>query len=186
LLAKVLSAEVDDWRFPRLVNRYGRLDLLCLDELGYVQLDTRGAELPLQIITEREEKASVAMAATCRSANGPRSSPTPASSPPSSTASPSTPTSSRPAPKASDYEQAEHPKPNPDKPTEQMGPKQASTVGPIPVDKSNCRCVVPVAVLTWILGPPGGAATAPSAGRPFACGTGRPASRQRRSCESRC
>ena len=25
--------------------RYGRLDLLCLDELGYVQIDPRGAEL---------------------------------------------------------------------------------------------------------------------------------------------
>ena len=39
-----------------------RLDLLCLDELGYVQLDARGAELMFQILTEREEKASVATA----------------------------------------------------------------------------------------------------------------------------
>lgn len=44
------------------VGRYGRLDLLCLDELGYVQLDTRGAELLFQILTEREEKSSVAVA----------------------------------------------------------------------------------------------------------------------------
>jgi DNA replication protein DnaC len=29
----------------RLVNRYGRVDLLLLDELGYLQLDRRGAEL---------------------------------------------------------------------------------------------------------------------------------------------
>ncbi len=42
--------------------RYGRLDLLCLDELGYVQLDARGSELLFQILTEREEKASVALA----------------------------------------------------------------------------------------------------------------------------
>ena len=42
--------------------RYGRLDLLCLDELGYVGLDTRGAELLFQILTEREERASVATA----------------------------------------------------------------------------------------------------------------------------
>ena len=34
----------------------------CLDELGYVQLDTRGAELLFQILTEREEKSSVAVA----------------------------------------------------------------------------------------------------------------------------
>jgi IstB-like ATP binding protein len=45
-----------------LVSRYGRLGLLLLDELGYVQLDTRGAELFFQILTEREEKSSVAVA----------------------------------------------------------------------------------------------------------------------------
>ena len=44
------------------VGRYGRLDLLCLDELGYVRIDPRGAELLFQIITEREECASVAIA----------------------------------------------------------------------------------------------------------------------------
>ena len=42
--------------------RYGRLDLLSIDELGYVQIDSRGAELLFQIITEREERASVAIA----------------------------------------------------------------------------------------------------------------------------
>jgi DNA replication protein DnaC len=36
--------------------------LVCLDELGYVQIDPRGAELLLQIITEREERASIAIA----------------------------------------------------------------------------------------------------------------------------
>lgn len=46
----------------RVVARYGRLDLLCLDELGYVRLDPRGAELLFQILTEREEKASIAVA----------------------------------------------------------------------------------------------------------------------------
>jgi len=49
-----------------VVGRYGRLDLLCLDELlrqelGYVQIDPRSAELLFQIITEREERASVAI-----------------------------------------------------------------------------------------------------------------------------
>ncbi len=42
--------------------RYGRLDLLLLDEVGYVQIDHRGAELLFQIITEREERASIALA----------------------------------------------------------------------------------------------------------------------------
>ena len=45
----------------RVVGRYGRLDLLLLDELGYVQIDPRGAELLFQIITEREERASIAI-----------------------------------------------------------------------------------------------------------------------------
>jgi len=38
-------------------GRYGRYDLLCLDELGYLHLDTRGAEPLFQVLTEREEKA---------------------------------------------------------------------------------------------------------------------------------
>ncbi|MFI5711985.1 ATP-binding protein [Kribbella sp. NPDC051620] len=44
------------------IARYGRVDLLCIDELGYMQLDRRGAELLFQVLTEREEKASVAIA----------------------------------------------------------------------------------------------------------------------------
>jgi DNA replication protein DnaC len=46
----------------RTVARYGRYDLLCLDELGYLHLDSHGAELLFQVLTEREEKASVAAA----------------------------------------------------------------------------------------------------------------------------
>jgi DNA replication protein DnaC len=44
------------------VARYARLDLLLLDELGYLHLDPRGAELLFQVITEREERASIAVA----------------------------------------------------------------------------------------------------------------------------
>ncbi len=61
-LVNELVEAADDRKLSRLVTRYGRLDLLCLDELGYVQLDARGAELLFQIITEREEKASIAVA----------------------------------------------------------------------------------------------------------------------------
>ena len=46
----------------RAVARYGRYDLLCLDELGYLHLDSRGAELLFQVLTEREERASIAVA----------------------------------------------------------------------------------------------------------------------------
>ncbi len=44
------------------IARYGRVDLLCIDELGYMELDRRGAELLFQVLTEREEKNSVAIA----------------------------------------------------------------------------------------------------------------------------
>ncbi len=61
-LVNELVEAADDRRLSRIVARYGRLDLLCLDELGYVQLDARGSELLFQILTEREERASVAVA----------------------------------------------------------------------------------------------------------------------------
>jgi DNA replication protein DnaC len=61
-LVNELVEAADERVLSRVVGRYGRLDLLCLDELGYVQVDPRGAELLFQIITEREERASVATA----------------------------------------------------------------------------------------------------------------------------
>ena len=61
-LVNELVEAADERILSRVVARYGRLDLLCLDELGYVQIDPRGAELLFQIITEREERASVAIA----------------------------------------------------------------------------------------------------------------------------
>jgi DNA replication protein DnaC len=61
-LVNELVEAADDRRLARLVARYSRLDLLCVDELGYVQLDARGAELLFQVLTERDEKSSVAIA----------------------------------------------------------------------------------------------------------------------------
>ena len=58
-LVNELVEAADDRRLSRVVGRYARLDLLLLDELGYVQIDPRGAELLFQIITEREERASI-------------------------------------------------------------------------------------------------------------------------------
>ena len=60
-LVNELAEAADQRQLSRVVGRYGRLDLLLLDELGYVQLDPRGAELLFQIITEREERASIAL-----------------------------------------------------------------------------------------------------------------------------
>lgn len=61
-LVNELVEAADERVLSRVVGRYARLDLLLLDELGYVQIDPRGAELLFQIITEREERASIAVA----------------------------------------------------------------------------------------------------------------------------
>jgi len=61
-LVNELAEAADDHVLARTVGRYGRLELLLLDELGYVHLDPRGAELLFQVITEREERASIACA----------------------------------------------------------------------------------------------------------------------------
>ncbi|MDN5804359.1 MAG: IS21-like element helper ATPase IstB [Microlunatus sp.] len=61
-LVNELAEAADDKRLSRLVARYASLDLLVLDEIGYVSLDPRGAELLFQIITAREERASIACA----------------------------------------------------------------------------------------------------------------------------
>jgi len=61
-LVNELTEAADDRRLTRLVARYAALDLLVLDEVGYVSLDPRGAELLFQIITAREERASIACA----------------------------------------------------------------------------------------------------------------------------
>ncbi len=42
-----LVEAADEDRLSRIVARYGRLDLLCLDELGYVQLDPLGTGPPV-------------------------------------------------------------------------------------------------------------------------------------------
>lgn len=60
-LVNELAEAADDRTLSKLVGRYGRVDLLCLDEFGYVHIDDRGAELLFQVITEREEKASIAV-----------------------------------------------------------------------------------------------------------------------------
>jgi len=61
-LVNELAEAADERLLARTVARYARLDLLCLDELGYVHLDPRGAELLFQVITERDERASIAVA----------------------------------------------------------------------------------------------------------------------------
>jgi DNA replication protein DnaC len=59
-LVNELAEAADDKQLSRTINRYGRVDLLCLDELGYLELDRRGAELLFQVLTEREERSAIA------------------------------------------------------------------------------------------------------------------------------
>ena len=59
---KNMVEAADEKQLARTIARYGRVDLLCIDELGYMELDRRGAELLFQVLTEREEKNSVAIA----------------------------------------------------------------------------------------------------------------------------
>ena len=60
-LVNELVEAADEKNLARTIARYGRVDLLIIDELGYMELDRLGAELLFQVLTEREEKASVAI-----------------------------------------------------------------------------------------------------------------------------
>jgi DNA replication protein DnaC len=61
-LVNELVEAADEKVLTKTIARYGRVDLLCLDELGYMELDRRGAELLFQVLTEREETNSIAIA----------------------------------------------------------------------------------------------------------------------------
>lgn len=61
-LVNELVEAADEKQLAKTIARYGRVDLLLIDELGYMELDKRGAELLFQVLTEREEKNSVAIA----------------------------------------------------------------------------------------------------------------------------
>ena len=61
-LVNELVEAADDRQLTKTINRHGRGDLLYVDKLGYMELDRRGAGLLFQVLTEREEKASVATA----------------------------------------------------------------------------------------------------------------------------
>ena len=57
-----LSEAADDRQLTRVLARYGRCDLLCLDEFGYLDLDAAGARLLFQVFTDREERRAMAVA----------------------------------------------------------------------------------------------------------------------------
>jgi hypothetical protein len=62
LARSTATRAADDKQLTKTIARYGRVDLLMIAELGYMTLDRRGAELLFQVLTEREEKNSIAIA----------------------------------------------------------------------------------------------------------------------------
>ena len=54
-----LSAAESNRQLARELKRYQNPELLVIDELGYLALDKRGAELLFQVITKRYERGSI-------------------------------------------------------------------------------------------------------------------------------
>jgi DNA replication protein DnaC len=61
-LVNELVEAADERHLSKTIARYGKVDLLCLDEFGYLELDPAGAKLLFQIFTEREERRAIAVA----------------------------------------------------------------------------------------------------------------------------
>ena len=49
----------EEHELSRVIRRYARYELLCIDELGYVPLADVGAELLFQVVSERCERAAL-------------------------------------------------------------------------------------------------------------------------------
>ncbi|MEU0412919.1 IS21-like element helper ATPase IstB [Streptomyces griseorubiginosus] len=61
-LVNELFEAADEKQLNKTIVRYRGDDLLCIDERGSMELDRNGAELLFRVLTEREEKTSVAIA----------------------------------------------------------------------------------------------------------------------------
>ncbi|MFF4898209.1 ATP-binding protein [Streptomyces sp. NPDC001068] len=71
-LVDELVEDAEEKQLSKTIARYGRADLLCIDELGYMELDRHGAELMFQVLTEQEENKAIPSPPTSRSAAGPQ------------------------------------------------------------------------------------------------------------------
>jgi DNA replication protein DnaC len=58
-LANELQEAESRKELARVVARYSRIELLCLDELGYLKLPDGAAELVFQVLSERHERGSL-------------------------------------------------------------------------------------------------------------------------------
>ncbi|MEV0459827.1 ATP-binding protein [Catellatospora methionotrophica] len=61
-LVNELAEAQSERRLSRSLARYARYEILCLDEFGYMNLDSAGAKLLFMIFTEREERKAMAVA----------------------------------------------------------------------------------------------------------------------------
>lgn len=61
-LVNELVEAADDRQLSKHIARYSKVDLVCLDEFGYLDLDATGAKLLFQVFTEREERKAIAVA----------------------------------------------------------------------------------------------------------------------------
>ncbi|GHF33279.1 hypothetical protein GCM10018772_68630 [Streptomyces fumanus] len=61
-LVHELAEAADENKLNRALARYRRVDLLCLYEFGYLDLDKTGARLLFRVFTEREERRAIAIA----------------------------------------------------------------------------------------------------------------------------
>lgn len=58
LVNELVEARADN-QLSRVLGRWERIELICIDELGYVPLAEVGAELLFQVIADRAEKAAL-------------------------------------------------------------------------------------------------------------------------------
>jgi DNA replication protein DnaC len=56
-LVNELVEAADEKQLTKTIVRYRRVDLLCIDELDYLELDRRGAEMLFQVLTEKNSVA---------------------------------------------------------------------------------------------------------------------------------
>lgn len=55
-LVNELVEAADEKQLNKTIAHYGRVDLLCIDELGYMELDRHGAELPRSAVRVRSTR----------------------------------------------------------------------------------------------------------------------------------
>src|SRR5665213_1867465 len=108
LLMKLIAAKKAA-TLERHYRSFDRIDLLLIDELGYVPFEREATDLLFQLISQRYERRSIALQQTCRSRSGRKSFPTRWPQPPSSIASFITAPSSHSPAKVTGYARAGNP-----------------------------------------------------------------------------